>query len=120
MKTYNPTLILRAREMRREMTPAEKYLWYNCLRLLPVRFRRQRPVGAFIADFYCPTLKLVLEVDGDSHFSEEGARYDTVRSSFLNGLGLTVLRFTNHEVLHNLPGVDESLRLCIAHRLEKE
>ena len=96
--------------MRREMTPAEKHLWFNCLRFPPVKFRRQRPFGAFIIDFYCPRIKLVVEVDGDSHFIGEAITYDTERTSFLEGFGLTVLRFTNNEVLNNLQGVDENIR----------
>jgi len=114
MKTYNPTLIDRAREMRREMTPAEKHLWYDCLRLQPVRFRRQRPFGPFILDFFSPAIKLVVEVDGDSHCIEKGTMYDMGRTSYLVGLGLTVLRFTNREVLDNLQGVDDSIRQCVS------
>lgn len=109
MQTYTPTLIDRARDLRRDMTPAEKLLWFNCLRLLPVKFRRQRPFGRFIVDFYCPVLKLVVEVDGESHFDEQGLAYDRERSVFLENLGLTVVRFTNHEVLHNLAGVHECI-----------
>ena len=110
MKTYNPALIGRARAMRREMTPAERRLWYDCLRHLPVKFRRQRPIGRFIVDFYAPASKLVIEVDGDSHFEPQGIAYDRERTAYLHGLGLHVLRFTNDEVLNNLEGVHA--RLC--------
>ena len=106
--------------MRKEMTPAEKHLWYNCLRHHPVKFRRQRPFGVFIVDFYCPAMKLVIEVDGDSHFTEQGKAYDKERTLFLESLGLTVLRFTNCEVLDNLEGVDAGIRQhippCLAPR----
>jgi very-short-patch-repair endonuclease len=70
MKTYNSVLIPRARAMRAEMTPGERHFWYRCLQRLPYKFRRQRPFGRFIADFYCPELKLVIEIDGDSHADE--------------------------------------------------
>ena len=98
MKTYNTALVPRARSMRREMTPAEKHLWFNCLKLSPYKFRRQRPFGRFIVDFYCAELKLVIEVDGDSHFTEQGLAYDAERTQFLESLGLKVVRFTNAEV----------------------
>lgn len=103
MKTYNTALVPRARSMRREMTPAEKYLWLNCLKLLPHKFRRQRPFGRFIVDFYCAELKLVIEVDGDSHFTEQGMAYDAERTRFLESLGLRVVRFTNAEVFTMTP-----------------
>ena len=108
-KPYNHKLIPRARSMRREMTPAELRLWLDCLKSLPYKFRRQRPFGKFIADFYCAELKLVIEVDGDSHFSEQGVAYDIERTQFLESIGLGVLRFTNDEVFKNLEAVREKI-----------
>ena len=64
MYIYNQQLIPRAREMRKNQTPAEQFLW-QALRILPYKFRRQRPFGYFIVHFYCPVAKLVVEVDGD-------------------------------------------------------
>lgn len=109
MKTYNPTLLKRARAMRREMTTAEKHLWMYCLSTLPYRFRRQRPFGRFILDFYCSPLKLVIEIDGDSHFTEQGIAYDKERTQFLESQGLKIIRFTNHEVLYQLDSVKEKI-----------
>lgn len=109
MKPYNTTLIPRARSMRRALTPAEARLWLDCLRLLPQKFRRQRPFGRFIVDFYCAQLQLVIEVDGDSHFSAQGLAYDAERTQYLESLGLRVLRFTNAEVLGNLEAVREKI-----------
>jgi very-short-patch-repair endonuclease len=80
------------------MTPAEKKLWYQCLRTFKHRVLRQRPIHHFIVDFYCPSLKLVIEVDGDSHFNENAQSYDEARSQILEGYGLQVLRFTNQEI----------------------
>ena len=114
MKTYNPALIKHARAMRKEMTPPEKHLWYNCLRHLPVKFRRQRPFGRYIVDFYSPALKLVIEVDGESHFTDEGAAYDQERTRCLESAGLTVVRFTNDEVLHQLEAVFDRISRIIA------
>ena len=105
MKTYTKTLIPRARQMRREMSEPEKLMWYRCLNELPQRFRRQRPFGPYIVDFYCASLKLVIEIDGDSHATPEAAAYDAERTKYLKGLGLQVLRFSNVEVMENLEGI---------------
>jgi very-short-patch-repair endonuclease len=109
MKTYNPVLIDRARLMRRAMTEAECRIWFEILQTLQPRFRRQRPVGRFVVDFYCAARKLVVEVDGASHDSEEAFAYDQERTVFLESQGLTVLRFSNAEVMTNLDGVYEAI-----------
>ncbi len=109
MKTYSPELIARARSLRSNMPEPEKRLWYQCLSLLPYRFRRQRPFGPYIVDFYCARLKLVIEVDGESHATDTAQSYDVERTAYLQSLGLRVLRFTNHEVMHNIEGVFERL-----------
>lgn len=62
--------------MRQNPTLAEKKLWQDCLRTFPLRVLRQRPIDRFIVDFYCATLKLVIEIDGDSHFTDTGRAYD--------------------------------------------
>ena len=69
------------------------------------RVYRQRPIDNFVVDFYCPKLKLVIEIDGDSHYRENAQEYDSQRTEILQGYGLKVIRFTNEEVLHNLEGV---------------
>ena len=106
---YNSKLIHRARNMRKEMTPAEKHLWFNCLLDAPYKFRKQRPIGNFIVDFYCAELKLVIEVDGDSHFSEQGLAYDRERTQYIEEKGMRVLRFTNDEVLYQTDAVREKI-----------
>ncbi len=102
---YNPQLVPRAKELRQNMTQAEKKLWYSYLKTFKFRVLRQRPIGNFIVDFYCAELKLVIEVDGNSHFTEEGQNYDMERTQVLEGYGLKVMRFKNSEVLSNLEGV---------------
>ena len=69
---YRRGLKKSAQSLRRDPTPAERKLWFEFLRDLPVRFTRQKPLGQYIADFYCASRLLVIEIDGDSHFSEEG------------------------------------------------
>lgn len=115
-KTYNPFLIDHARAMRRSMTEPERRLWLNCLRKLPYRFRRQRPIDRYIVDFYCAELRLVIEVDGDSHYNGESAEYDRERTAFLNSRGLRVIRFTNREIMDDLESIRtrifEEIHLC--------
>ncbi len=102
---YNPALASRAKELRKNMTPAEKKLWYQYLQTFKHRVLRQRPIDHFIVDFYCHSLKLVIEVDGDSHFNEMAQAYDAKRTLILEGYGLQILRFTNQQVLHDFEAV---------------
>ena len=109
---FRQTLVSRAREMRKEMPVAEALLW-NRLRgdRLGLRFRRQHRIGSYIADFYADAAKLVIEVDGDSH--DERAEYDEKRTYWMSQRGLTVVRYTNEEVLKNLDAVAQSIAdLC--------
>jgi very-short-patch-repair endonuclease len=102
---YNPQLVERAKELRKMMTVAEKKLWDEYLKKFPLRVLRQRPIAHFIVDFYCPALKLVIEVDGEVHFTDSAEAYDQARTDILEGYGLTVMRFTNQQVLDDFDGV---------------
>jgi very-short-patch-repair endonuclease len=106
---YDVALVPRAKELRKNMTTAEKKLWYGYLKTFKFKVLRQRPIDHFIVDFYCPTLKLVIEIDGDSHFTDEGKDYDQERTQRLEGHGLKVLRFTNHQVLQDFKNVCEAI-----------
>ena len=90
-----------ARALRKNMTLAEKRLWYrlNRQQLRGARFYRQRSIGPYIVDFFCPKARLVIEVDGGQHFCEEGRFHDEERDGYLSGLGLKVLRFSDRDVL---------------------
>jgi very-short-patch-repair endonuclease len=96
---YNPDLKERARTLRRNMTRPEKKLWYGFLRKLNVTVLRQKPIDHFIVDFYIASSRLVIEIDGKSHYSENGKIYDAQRSAILEGYALTILRFTNAQVM---------------------
>ncbi|NEQ43432.1 MAG: endonuclease domain-containing protein [Leptolyngbya sp. SIOISBB] len=111
---YNPALAFRAKELRKSMTPAEKKLWYQYLRNFKHRVLRQRPIDHFIVDFYCPHLKLIIEVDGDSHFNETARAYDLQRSQTLAGYGLQVIRFTNEQVFGQFEAVCASIKAAIS------
>lgn len=95
---YNADLVPRARELRREMTRHERRLWYDFLRLYPVKIYRQRTISGFIADFYCAAAKLVIELDGSQHFTPEGLAYDAGRTEVFDHLGVEVIRFTNRQI----------------------
>ena len=102
---YRRSLTPRARALRREGTPAERKLWYEFLRTLPEKFTRQKPIGHYIADFYCSQHRLAIELDGDSHFVPDAQRYDLARARFFQCQGTRVLRFTNAEVMESFEGV---------------
>jgi very-short-patch-repair endonuclease len=103
----------RAKELRRDMTPAEKILWQELrANKLGVHFRRQQVIAGFIVDFYCHRAALVVEVDGDIHDlqKEEDAR----REDVLREMGLTIIRFRNENVIKDLPAVVERIRSLIS------
>ena len=102
---YNRKLVPIAKQLWLNQTVTEKKMWQGFLRKLPVRILRQRPIDNFIVDFYCSGLRLVIEIDGESHFTEQGKVYDQERTNILEGYGLQVVRFTNVEVLQNFEGV---------------
>lgn len=93
----------RARELRYDMTPAEKILWQELrANKLGVHFRRQQIIDGFIVDFYCHKAGLVIELDGDIHEEEKQKESDAERDKALNELGLRIIRFRNEEVMKNL------------------
>jgi very-short-patch-repair endonuclease/DNA modification methylase len=96
----------RSRELRHEASPPERMLW-SALRnkQLGYKFRRQHPIGPYIADFYSREAHAVVEVDGSTHFTEESVAYDAGRDAYMRALDLDVLRFTTAEVQQNLEGV---------------
>ena len=101
-----PSHFGRARKLRKEMTSTEKVLWSRLRgKQLSIKFRKQHPIGLYITDFYARDVGLIIEVNGDTHFTPEAKSYDTVRTDYLSQLGLIVLRFTNLEILQQLDGV---------------
>ncbi len=112
MLPYNKNLKQHSKQLRENMTDAERHLWAK-LRLNQVkgcRFYRQRPIGDYIVDFFSPRAKLVVEVDGGQHSSVETTEYDRLRDEYMSSLGFRVLRFTNTDVLKNTDGVIERIR----------
>ncbi len=87
-----------AKDLRKRMTEEERVLWYNVLRGRKPRFHKQKIIGNYIVDFYCPELQLIIEVDGTQHYQDKNMEYDYTRTRYFEKLGLYVLRFDNIEV----------------------
>jgi very-short-patch-repair endonuclease len=106
----------RAKQLRRAMTRAETLLWRHLKahRLAALGFRRQSPMGNYIADFVAHSRKLIVEVDGESHDFEERIRHDGRRDEWFASRGYRVLRFTNEDVMKNLEGIVLAIDLAAA------
>lgn len=78
--------------------------------MLGYKFRRQHGIGPYVMDYYCPALRLAIEVDGDSHYTPEAQQNDARRTKYLNECNVIIMRFTNKEVLDNMEGVIEMIR----------
>ena len=94
----NKTLTPLAQNLRKNMTPEERHLWYDFLREHPAGFRRQKVFGDYILDFYSNQLRLAIELDGEQHCADEQLKKDVQRTEYLNSLGVSVLRFSNYEI----------------------
>ena len=107
-----------ARALRKNSTDAERILWSELRdhRLNGASFRRQVPIGSYIADFMCHAAKLVIELDGGQHFSDRGEQTDAARSAVIEAKGFQVLRFSNHDVMTNRAGVLETIVAAIEAR----
>lgn len=97
-KLHNSKLTKLSQNLRKTMTKEERHLWYGFLKCLSVQIYRQRTFGQYIVDFYCPSAKLVIELDGSQHYEEQGVLNDKVRDEYLYSLGLTVLRYSNEDI----------------------
>ena len=116
---YNKNLKEVSRNLRKEMTPQERHLWFVFLKNHPVKFVRQRPIYKFVADFYCSKAKLVIEIDGSQHYTQEGMDYDKLRSEIINVLGIKVIRFSNYDIDKNFEGVCEEINKVVAEQLSE-
>lgn len=119
MERYNPKLKENSRTLRTDMTDAEQVLWHRLRRkqIQGVQFYRQKPLLAFIVDFYCPAAKLVIELDGSQHFETAHQAKDQARDAALAGLGLHVLRFDNRQVLLETDAVLEVIDRTVKEQL---
>ncbi len=111
MLPFNKELKKFARELRKNMTDAERFLWTKIRRkqLKGCQFYRQKNIGNYIVDFYCPVAKLIIEIDGGQHYSKEGTKKDKIRDNYMARLGFTVFRFSDREIFENINGALERI-----------
>ena len=115
----NPKLTKIAQNMRKHMTKEECKLWFEFLQPLPMVVKRQRVIGNYIVDFYCPAAKLVIEVDGSQHYEVQGQIKDRQRDADLEAFGLKVLRYSNYDVNHSFEAVCDDILYNLEIRLEE-
>ena len=108
-KTNNPKLKPYAQKLRKEMTKEERHLWYDFLKGLPVTFNRQKVIGSYIADFYCASAKIIVELDGSQHYEEKGVNKDEKRDAYFSELGIKVLRYSNYDINNHFDSVCEDI-----------
>ena len=111
MLSYHKELKLISQQLRKHMTDAENLLWSKLRgkQLKGLQFYRQKTIGKYIVDFYCPKAHIVIELDGGQHYTESGQERDQLREEVLLNMGVKVLRFSDREVFDNLNGVMESI-----------
>ena len=102
-----------AKQLRRDMTPWERKLWYCFLRTFTPRFQRQKPIGGYIADFYCAKTRLVIELDGAQHYTPEQQQTDSLRTEFFAQNHIRVLRFTNLDIDRRFDGVCQTIEAAV-------
>ncbi len=117
MLPYKHSNIALARNLRKNMTPWERKLWYEFLRTYPVKFQRQKPIGNYTVDFYCFKAKLIIELDGSQHYNESGIVNDKIRTEKLEDFDLTVVRIPNNEIDENFYGVCEYIDSFVKSRV---
>ena len=118
-RKHNHEIVPAAKMLRKNMTKEELHLWYDYLRMHPARFSRQKVLGKYIADFYSAKAKLVIELDGGEHYTENAKQHDEERTAFLESYGLAVIRIPNNEVNGNFQGVCDYIDLKIEQSLSQ-
>ena len=110
---YNSKLVPDAQNLRKNMTPEEKHLWYDFLKRLPMTVNRQKNIGDYIVDFYIANNRVVIELDGIQHQKEDNRKADAKRDADLQKLGITVLRFANADVNKRFNWVCDNILRCL-------
>lgn len=109
---------IKRKELRKNSTKEEKKLWQYLRnrQFEGLKFYRQYSIGNYIDDYYCPSLKLVIELDGSGHFTKDGLEYDKIREEFMNSFGIKTIRFNNNDVVANIEGVLERIKIYVDER----
>jgi very-short-patch-repair endonuclease len=108
---YNSKLKNTARTLRKNMTDTEKLLWSRIRRkqLKGYQFYRQKTVGNYIVDFYCPSAMLIIELDGSQHYTDKGKQKNKIRDQYLIGLGFQVMRYPSTDVFSTIDGIVDEI-----------
>ena len=110
----SPIIFELAKNLRNNVTPTEMILWGRLKEYFPkLKFRRQHPISLYIADYYCHTEKLIIEIDGSVHELEEVKSNDLIRQKDLEDLGIKILRFTTKEIMHNIDTVLQKIETIL-------
>lgn len=117
MFKHNEGLTAKARSLRKNMTPEERHLWYDYLSSYPVRFTRQKVIGNYIVDFYCPKTRLAIEIDGSQHFTKSAELKDLFRTTKINDYGVTVIRIPNDAVRERFAEVCEYIDAVVTEKI---
>ena len=112
-KLSNKNLTPNAKKLRSEMTTEEKHLWYDFLKKLPFEVKRQKVIDKYIVDFYIPKYRIVIELDGIQHYTDEHILTDTERDLYLSNKGISVLRYPNSDINNRFEGVCADIVLKI-------
>lgn len=113
MLYYNRKNVPLAKQLRRDMTPWERKLWYQFLRTFTPRFQRQKSIGGYIADFYCAKTRLVIELDEAQHYTPAQRQADSLRTEFFAQNHIRVLRFTNLDIDRRFDGVCQTIEAAV-------
>ena len=113
----NENLRTNSHELRKNMTPQERHLWYDFLNSYEHSFRRQVIIGNYIVDFYCRKAKLAIEIDGTQHYIPDSIEYDKERTEYLESCGIKVLRFLNKDIDRNFENSCAYIDLNVKQRL---
>ncbi|MBQ5323723.1 MAG: endonuclease domain-containing protein [Oscillospiraceae bacterium] len=113
----NKNLRSNSHELRKNMTPQERHLWYDFLNSYEISFRRQVIIRNYIVDFYCRKAKLAVEIDGTQHYTSESIQYDKERTEYLESCGIMVLRFLNKDIDRNFENSCVYIDLNVKQRL---
>ena len=115
-RKHNPDLTENAKKLRKNMTKEERHLWYDFLKIYPIRFLRQKVIDNYIVDFYCHQARLIVELDGSQHYEPKEQLRDAIRTERLEARDLTVIRIPNNAVNENFRGVCEYIDMMVRGR----
>lgn len=119
MIKYESKNLNNARNLRRNMTPQEGKLWHLFLKNYNIKFYKQRLVGSYIIDFYCPKARLAIELDGSQHRIGDNIDYDLVRTQYLDSIDIKVIRYSNIDIDKNLEGVVIDIKQIVEQRIKE-